>query len=76
MLHKFYHIQRSRDWHSLCYFFPLGPFFLPTVQIMPTLVQETTRQQEVTSLRMKVNILKMKESTRVLAGTSSLTIAN
>ena len=25
MLHIFYHIQRRRDWHSLCYFLPSWP---------------------------------------------------
>ena len=25
MLHILYHIERRRDWHSLCYFFPSWP---------------------------------------------------
>lgn len=42
----------------LCSF---GPFFLPRVQIMPVLVQAPTRHDEVTSMRIKANILKVVE---------------
>lgn len=48
-------------------FASLSPFFLPREELMPILLQEPTRHPEVTSMRMKGNIVKKVEQKQTVS---------